>query len=188
MSRRSRIASKSIDWITLTVFFSLLIIGWLMLYAAVYDSNQPHAYLDFSSVIGKQTLWMGIALITFVIIYVIEWEFWNSFAFPIYAAGILLLFLVLFLGTEIKGARSWFILFGISFQPGEAAKFATALAVSSLLSSYKVDLRNRNTLLIALGLIGLPMFLILLQPDAGSAMIFLSFFILFPLWLQVTYK
>ena len=179
MSRRSRIASKSIDWITLTVFFSLLIIGWLMLYAAVYDSDTPHAYLDFSSTIGKQTLWLGIALVTFVIIYVVEWEFWNSFAFPIYAVGVLLLILVLIFGTEIKGARSWFTLFGISFQPSEAAKFATALAVSSFLSSYKVDIRNRNTLLISLGLIATPMLLILLQPDAGSALIFLSFFILF---------
>ena len=179
MSRKSRIASKSIDWITLTVFFSLLIIGWLMLYAAVYDSNTPHAYLDFSTTIGKQTLWLGIALVTFVIIYVVEWEFWNSFAFPIYAVGILLLILVLLLGTEIKGARSWFTLFGVSFQPSEAVKFATALAVSSFLSSYNVDIRNRNTLLISLSLIALPMFLILLQPDAGSALIFLSFFVLF---------
>ncbi len=179
MSRKSRIASKSIDWITLTVFFSLLIIGWLMLYAAVYDSNNPHAYLDFTSAIGKQTLWLGVAVVTFVIVYVIEWEFWNSFAFPIYAVGIFLLILVLIIGTEIKGARSWFSLFGLSFQPSETAKFATALAVGSFLSTYKADIRNRSTLLISLGLIVLPMLLILLQPDAGSAIIFLSFFILF---------
>ena len=179
MSRRSGIASKSIDWIALTVFFSLLIIGWLMLYAAVYDSENPYAYLDFKSAIGKQTLWLGVAIVTFVIVYVIEWEFWNSFAFPIYAIGIVLLVLVLIIGTEIKGARSWFSLFGFSFQPSELVKFTTALAVSSFLSSYKVDLRNRNTLLIALGLILLPMALIILQPDPGSAIIFLSFFVLF---------
>lgn len=179
MSRRSRIASKSIDWIALTVFFSLLIIGWLMLYAAVYDETNPYAYFDFSTSIGKQTIWLGIAVVTFIIVYVIEWEFWNSFAFPIYAVAMVLLFLVLLVGSEIKGARSWFSLFGMSFQPSEIAKFATALAVSSFLSSYKTDIRNRNTLLISLGLIGLPMLAILLQPDAGSALIFLSFFILF---------
>jgi len=179
MSRKSRIATKSIDWITLTVFFSLLIIGWLMLYAAVYDSNNPHSYFDFSSSIGKQTLWLGVAIVAFVIVYAIEWEFWNTFAFPIYAITIIMLILVLLVGTEIKGARSWFTLFGLSFQPSELAKFATALAISSFLSSFKIDLRQRNTLLIALGLIALPMFLILLQSDAGSALIFLSFFILF---------
>jgi len=179
MSRRSGIATKSIDWITLTVFFSLMIIGWLMLYAAVYDANEPYAYLDFSSTIGKQTIWLGLALLTFIVVYVIEWEFWNSFAFLIYAVGIVLLLLVLVFGAEIKGARSWFSIFGLSFQPSETAKFATALAVSSFLSSYKIDIRNQNTLLISLGLIALPMLLILLQPDAGSALIFLSFFILF---------
>ncbi len=179
MSRKSRIASKSIDWITLTVFFSLLIIGWLMLYASVYDDNNPHSYLDFSTIIGKQTLWIGLAVVTFVVVYVIEWEFWNSFAFPIYATCIVLLILVLFLGNEIKGATSWFNLFGLSFQPSETAKFGTALAVGSFLASYKTDIRNRNSLLISLGLIALPMLLILLQPDAGSAMIFLSFFVLF---------
>ncbi|CAG0899187.1 unnamed protein product, partial [Cyprideis torosa] len=119
--------------------------------------------------IGKQTLWLGIAIGTFVIVYVVEWEFWNSFAFPIYAVTIVLLILVLLVGTEIKGAKSWFSLFGMSFQPSEIAKFTTALAVSSFLSSYKTDIKNRNTLLIALGLIGLPMVLILLQPDAGAA-------------------
>jgi rod shape determining protein RodA len=150
-----------------------------MLYAAVYDSNAPYAYLDFSTTIGKQTLWLGLAMVTFAVVYVIEWEFWNSFAFPIYALGILLLVLVLLFGIEIKGARSWFSLFGLSFQPSETAKFATALAVSSFLSSYKIDIRNRNTLLISLGLVALPMLLILLQSDAGSAMIFLSFFVLF---------
>lgn len=179
MSRRPGIVTKSIDWITLTVFFSLLIIGWLMLYAAVYDSTDPYAYLDFSSSIGKQTIWLGVAVVTFVLIYVIEWEFWNSFAFPIYAFTIVLLILVLLVGVEIKGARSWFNIFGLSFQPSEIAKFATALAIGSFLASYKSDIRNRNTLLISLGLIGLPMLLILMQPDAGSAMIFLSFFLLF---------
>ena len=179
MSQRSRITNKSIDWITLTVFFSLLIIGWLMLYASVYDSKVPHAYLDFDSTIGKQTVWVGIALASFVLVYAIDWQFWNTFAFPIYGVAISLLILVLIIGTEIKGARSWFSFGGVSFQPSEIAKFATALAVSGFLSSYKSDIRTRNSMLISFGLIALPMLFILLQSDAGSALIFLSFFILF---------
>ena len=179
MSQRSRITTKSIDWITLTVFFSLLIIGWLMLYASVYDSKAPYAYLDFDSTIGKQTVWVGIALASFVLVYAIDWQFWNTFAFPIYGAAIFLLILVLIVGTEIKGARSWFSFGGVSFQPSEIAKFATALAVSGFLSSYKSDIRTRNSMLISFGMIALPMLFILLQSDAGSALIFLSFFILF---------
>jgi rod shape determining protein RodA len=179
MSQRSRITNKSIDWITLTVFFSLLIIGWLMLYASVYDSKVPHAYLSFDSTIGKQTVWVVIALVSFVLVYAIDWQFWNTFAFPIYGAAIFLLILVLLIGTEIKGARSWFSFGGVSFQPSEIAKFATALAVSGFLSSYKSDIRTRNSMLISFGLIALPMSFILLQSDAGSALIFLSFFVLF---------
>jgi rod shape determining protein RodA len=179
MSQRSRISSKSIDWISLTVFLSLLIIGWLMLYASVYDSNVPYAYLDFDSIIGKQTIWLAIALVAFVVVYAIDWQFWNTFALPIYGVAIFLLIMVLIVGTEIKGATSWFTFGGVSFQPSEIAKFATALAVSGFLSSYKSDIRTKNSILISFGLILLPVFFILLQSDAGSAIIFVSFFMLF---------
>jgi len=179
MSQRSRTTSKSIDWISLTVFFSLLIIGWLMLYASVYDSKVAYAYLDFDSAIGKQTIWLAVALVAFAIVYVIDWQFWNTFALPIYGVAIVLLVMVLIIGTEIKGARSWFTFGGVSFQPSEIAKFATALAVSSFLSSYKSDIRTKNSMLISFGLICLPIFLILLQSDPGSAVIFFSFFMLF---------
>lgn len=176
---KSRTNNKSIDWISLSVFLSLLIIGWLMLFASVYDESNPYAFLDFSTTIGKQTSWLGIALVAFIIVYTIDWQFWNTFAVSIYGFSIVLLVLVLLIGTEIKGARSWFSFGGVSFQPSEIAKFGTALALSSFLSSYKSDIRNRNNILISIGLLGLPMLLILLQPDAGSAIIFLSFFILF---------
>jgi len=179
MSQISRGTNKTIDWITLTIFGSLLIIGWLMLYAAVHDSDVPSAYLDFGTIIGKQTMWLGLALMVFVIVYAIDWQFWNTFAFPIYGVSIFLLILVLILGTEIKGAKSWFSFGGVSFQPSEIAKFGTAIAVSSFLSSYKFDIRKKNGLMIALGLIVVPIVFILLQPDAGSALIFLSFFMLF---------
>ncbi len=179
MSQRSRISSKSIDWISLTVFLSLLIIGWLMLYASVYDSNVSYAYLDFDSIIGKQTIWLAIALVAFVVVYAIDWQFWNTFALPIYGVAIFLLIMVLIVGTEIKGATSWFTFGGVSFQPSEIAKFATALAVSGFLSSYKSDIRTKNSILISFGLILLPVFFILLQSDAGSAIIFVSFFMLF---------
>lgn len=179
IGRGSGITAKSIDWIALTVYLSLMIIGWLMLYAAVYDPKISQDYFNFDSTIGKQTIWVGIALVAFVLIYAIDWQFWNTFAFPLFGLSMLLLILVLMLGTEIKGAKSWFAFGGVGFQPSEIAKFCTALAVSSFLSSYKTDIRTKNSILICLGLIMLPMFLILLQPDAGSALIFLSFFMLF---------
>jgi len=179
MARQSILSTKSIDWIAFTVYISLLVIGWLMLYASVYDVNDPYAFLNFDSIIGKQTIWVGVSLVAFIIVYNIDWQFWNTFAFPIYGVTIFLLLLVLLIGTEIKGATSWFSFGGVSFQPSEIAKFGTSIAVASYLSSYKSDIRLRTTLLICLGLLVLPLTLILLQPDAGSALIFLSFFLLF---------
>jgi len=179
MSIKTGRNNKSLDWITLAVYLSLLIIGWLMLYAAVYNEDQPYAFLYYDTVIGRQTIWIGVSLLVFILFYSIDWKFWNTFAFPIYAFTMILLLLVLIVGVEIKGARSWFSVFGFSFQPSELAKFGTALAVSLHLSSYKSNIKHRQTLLISLGLILLPIVLILLQPDAGSAIVFLSFFVLF---------
>ena len=170
--------SKGLDWITLSLYFSLLIIGWLMLYAAVYDENQPYSFLDLSTSIGKQSIWVLVSLVVFVFSMVIDWKFWNTFAYPVYLITIALLIGVLIVGTEIKGARSWFIFGGFSFQPAEFAKFGTALALSSFISYYKSNIETGNSLLVSLAIIALPMLLIVLQPDAGSALIFISFSIL----------
>ncbi len=179
MAQRFRsIRSKGVDWITLSLYLSLLVIGWLMLYAAVYDESRPFAFLDISTIIGKQTLWVLISLAVFSMTMVIDWKFWNTFAYPIYLFTIALLIGVLIFGSEIKGARSWFSFGGMSFQPAEIAKFSTALALSAFISYYKSDVKTGNTLLVSLGIMFLPALLILLQPDAGSALIFLSFFIL----------
>lgn len=179
MGRNRDVSKGSIDWITLTVFLALLIIGWLMLFAVVYDPTNQYAFLDFSTIIGKQSIWILIAIAAFIIVYSIDWQFWHTFSFPIYGLAMFLLVLVLLVGSEIKGARSWFAFGGVSFQPSEFAKFASAIAMSSYLSSYKTDLRTRSSVLISIGLLSLPILLVLLQPDPGSALIYFSFFILF---------
>lgn len=169
----------SIDWITVTVYISLLVIGWLMLHAAAFDETQSYPFFDFSTTIGKQTIWVGISLVIFIACLAIDWKFWNSLAYPIYAFCLLLLLLVLLFGIEVKGARSWFGFSGFSIQPSEFAKFGTALAVSSYLSYFKSDLKDMKSIGVCIGLIVVPMILILIQPDAGSALVFVSFLILF---------
>lgn len=171
--------TNSPDWAIIGIYFGLLVIGWMMLYAASYQPDSQQTIFDFSTVIGKQSLWMFVSVIAFGCCLAIDWRFWNTFSYPIYGACLLLLVLVLLLGVEIKGATSWFRLFGFTIQPSEFAKLGTALGVSSYLSHYKSDLKSRNTLLIASGLVLLPAILILLQPDAGSAMVFASFLVLF---------
>ena len=170
--RRSRV---SIDWILLSVFLSILFIGWLMLYAASYQG--PGFWFDFNSIVGRQTIWLGVALICFTIFLTFNWRIWNTLAYPIYIACILSLVAVLLFGKEIKGASSWFSIFGYSLQPSEFAKMGTALGIAAFLSRPNINLNEITVVLQAAGLILIPAFLIFLQPDAGTAMIFLSFLV-----------
>jgi rod shape determining protein RodA len=147
--------------------------GWLNIYAAVYD--QEHARItDFSQRYGKQMIWIIFALVLAITTLLIEGQFYAVFANFFYGAAIFLLLLVLVLGKEINGAKSWFVLGPIRFQPAEFAKIATILAVSKFLSSYNFKLRTTKNLLLSLGLIFFPPLLIILQPDGGSAMVFVA--------------
>lgn len=177
MSKEPVIHQKGFDWITLSLYLSLVLIGWLMQYAVIYDEANPFSFFDLSSSIGKTSIITIVSLLIFFLGYVVEWKFWHTFSYPIYGFFILLLILVLFFGSDIKGSQSWFNLYGFSIQPSEFAKFGTALAISSYISFYRELISKFNILLRAFVLILIPIFLILLQPDAGSALVFFSLII-----------
>lgn len=178
MSKRNTYGLKNTDWASFSLFLGLIAIGWLMIYAVSYSREMTLADVGFfSSSAGKQLIWIGISFFVFAIILFIDWRFWQTFAYPIYAFGIFLLLAVLIAGTEIKGARAWFSFGGFSFQPSEIAKFATCLAVSAFLSHYRTNLKGIRSQVLAFGIMLLPMGLILMQPDAGSAIVFLSFLV-----------
>jgi rod shape determining protein RodA len=147
-------------------------------YAVTYTQNEGRDFFDLSTPITKQTVFTVTALLVFITVTFIDWKFWQNFAYIFYGAGLVLLILVLIFGSEIKGAKAWFSFGGFSFQPAEIAKLGTALALSAYLSNFKTDLKVRQYQLVAIGLILVPVFLILLQPDAGSALTFFSFFLL----------
>ncbi len=168
-----------LDIITTSLFISLILLGWIMYYAVTYDPNQAASMFDLTKGLGKETMWVGSALILFFLVQVLDPRIWSGLAFVFYAVGILLLIGVIFFGSNIKGATSWYTFGGFSFQPSEFAKFGTALAMSSVLSGPSDDMNNPKTRLIAFGVLLLPILLIMLQPDAGSALVFTSFFILF---------
>lgn len=170
--------NKSLDWLSLSIYFSLVIIGWFMVFSTLYDEQNPYAFLDITTSIGAQTVWVTISILIFLATLTLDWKFWNVIAFPAYGISMLLLVLVLIFGREINGAKAWFSFGFFSFQPAEWAKFATALAVSSYLSFNKSSLTNSNVFMIALALFMAPALLVLLQPDLGSALVFFSFFIL----------
>lgn len=171
---------RNIDLITFSLYLGLVSIGWLMVYTVGYGEGYPadvFKYLATQS--GKQTIWIGISIVAFAVIMLLDWKFWTTFAYPIYTVGLFFLVAVLIFGTRTNGATAWFSFGGFSFQPSELAKFGTLLAVSAFLSYYSTSLKQFKSQIIAIGLIFTPMVLILMQPDAGSAFVFLSFLILF---------
>ncbi|MBK9629488.1 MAG: rod shape-determining protein RodA [Saprospiraceae bacterium] len=175
MLRSNRFAT---DWLIPGVYLSLLVIGWIALYSATNSYNDQFDFLDIQVPIVKQTVYLVGALLLFVIGLSVDSKFWHTFAYLIYGISLFLLILVLVIGAEIKGARAWINLGGLSFQPSELAKFATSLALASYLSFYKVKLTELKYQWYAILIIATPCFLILLQPDAGSVITFLALFLL----------
>jgi rod shape determining protein RodA len=166
---------EEFDWITLVLYLLLVITGWLMIYAVEYDENSTLSILNFQTQSGKQSIIIFVSFIAMTAVYIIETKFWHTVAYPTYVFTLLLLIAVLFLGKDIKGTTSWFSLGGFSLQPSEFAKLGAALAMAAYLSYYKTDLKKTRYILLAFGIILVPAVLILLQPDAGSALVFFSF-------------
>jgi rod shape determining protein RodA len=174
--RRSVNIWNSLDKITILLFLLLVTMGWLNIYAAVY--NEDHSrLLDLSQRYGKQFIWIIAAIVTGIFALIIDSRFYFFFSWFIYGILMLLLILVLVFGTEINGARSWFEFSWFSLQPSEFAKFGTALALAGFLNSRRHDLRRWGVILPASGIILFPALLTALQPDMGSTVVFLALFI-----------
>ena len=167
---------NGIDKISIVLFLLLVIMGWVNIYAAVY--NEEHAdILDFSQRYGKQFIWIVASLILAIFIVIIDNRFYFFFSWFIYGTCMLLLMLVAVFGREINGARSWFEFGGISLQPSELAKFGTALALASYLNTRRQELTKLSIIIPAVAIIFLPVVLTMIQPDLGSAIVYVSLFI-----------
>ncbi len=173
MRRTIRIID-SIDYITVGLYFLLVILGWLNIYSAVY--NDEHAnILDVSQRYGKQLIWIAASVVIIILILLIDSSFFPVFSYAIYGFSILLLFAVLLFGQEVNGARSWFQIGELKIQPAEFTKFATNLAVAQFISSYNFKLLTLKNLAIVGVILLFPAALILLQNDTGSALVYFSF-------------
>ena len=167
---------QGVDKITVLLFLMLAVMGWFNIYAAVYNEENK-GILDLSQRYGKQFIWIIATLVLAVFILIIDARFYFFFSWFIYGGIILLLMMVLILGKEINGARSWFEFGQISFQPSEFAKFGTALVLADFLSKRRKELTRFNVIVLATALILFPAFLVALQPDMGSTIVFFSFFL-----------
>ena len=160
------------------MYLALVVIGVTTIYAAAYNENHPNI-LDMSQHYGKQALFLGVSVFMGLIIMLIDAKFFNAFAYVIYGLSILTLLYVLVAGSTIAGSRSWIQLGGFSFQPSEFAKFGTALAVAHYLGDINTDFSKLKTQMIAYAMVLFPMMLVLCQGDAGSALVFLVFILVF---------
>ncbi len=162
-----------LDWWSVGFYLALVAFGWLNIYAAVYDPDVPRALFDLSVNSGKQLLWICLALvIALAILLLFDIKFYFAFAYLIYGLAMLSLLLVLLFGLEIKGSRSWFDLGFIRLQPAEFTKFATALALAKFLHDPMRKVTKPSIYLLCAGILGIPMTLIILQGDTGSALVF----------------
>lgn len=165
---------KNIDSVTILLYLALVIIGWLSIYSAVYDENHSSIF-DIERNYGKQLIWIVTAFFIAFMIILIESKFYSVFSYGIYAVTLMLLVSVLFFGKYVNGSRSWFEIGSFRLQPAEFAKFATALVIAKYISTTNKKLTDTNTIAASLGLLLLPMALILLQGDVGSAVTYVAF-------------
>jgi rod shape determining protein RodA len=166
---------NTIDWITIVLYLLLVVAGWFTIRAATYDYEQANV-LDLSGGrAGMQMIWILSSFAIALALLFIESDWYETFAFWIYLAVMILLLVTVFLAPDIKGSRSWLVLGPVHIQPAEFAKFATAMVVAKVMSAYHFKLMKFNNMLTVLGFIFLPVALIVLQKETGSALVFVAF-------------
>jgi rod shape determining protein RodA len=172
--KRATYLITNIDWLTVFLYLLLIIFGWLNIYAAAYN-EQSGSIFDLSQQYGKQFIWICAALLLALSLFLIDAKFFFFFAYPVYALSVISLILVLLVGTRIHGSRSWFVLWSLTIQPSEFAKIATGLALAKYLSSYNFRMDRLRNLIVIFFIVVIPMGLTAIQPDMGTALIFVSF-------------
>jgi rod shape determining protein RodA len=168
----------NLDWITVLLYLTLVILGWINIYAAVY-SDEHQSILDMGQRYGKQLIWIIAGVILAIMVLTVDSKFYAAFANHIYFTTILLLVAVLIFGKEVNGARAWFEFGNVALQPAELGKFATNLAIAKCISQFDFKLQNFRSYLTLGALIGIPAILIILQNDTGSALVFAVFILVF---------
>ena len=168
---------RSLDWWTIAIYLMLLAFGWISVCGATYTFGETHIF-GFDSNSGKQLIWIGTAIVLGLVLLLLDDRFYDTFSYVLYGGFILLLIATIFNPHEIKGSRSWLVLGPLRLQPAEFAKFATALCISKFMSTYGYNIHKLKDFAITCAIILLPMCCIVLQKETGSALVYLSFFLM----------
>ncbi len=168
---------RSIDWWTILIYLALLTFGWVSVCGASYTYGDTDIFsLDTRS--GMQIIWIGTSLVLGLVILLLDDRFYDMFAYVIFGLLLLMLFATIFNPHTIKGSRSWLVLGPLRLQPAEFAKFATALALAKFMSIFGYTMNNWKYMTVTLAIILTPMLFIIMQRETGSALVYLSFFLM----------
>jgi rod shape determining protein RodA len=170
---RNQSIGNSIDWLSLFLYFLLVIMGWLTIYSASLPIEETSIF-DLEQIYGRQMLFIFFSIPLISILLFLDAKIFERFSLIFYILGIILLLGLFVFGVTKKGQTNWYQFGGFGFQPSEFVKTGTALLLAKYLTFSQINLKNFKHQLVAFAIIGLPVALILMQPDAGSAMIFLS--------------
>lgn len=169
---------RSLDYWTVLIYIALLVFGWISVCGASYTYGDTDIF-SLSTRSGMQIVWIGTSLMLGMVLLLMDDRLYDMFAYIIYALLLILLFATIFNPHTIKGSRSWLVLGPLRLQPAEFAKFATALALAKFMSIYGYDIHKWKHFGATLAIILVPMLFIVLQRETGSALVYLSFFLMF---------
>jgi rod shape determining protein RodA len=169
--------SEEVDWTLVVLYLVLVIFGWMNVFASNYN-DQFTSILNIRQNYGDQLLWILVSWVMVVLLFAIDHRFFHFFTWGFYGLAILTLIMVLIAGVEVNGSRSWIRFLGFNFQPSEFVKTATAMAIARYLSGYNIKFWTVRSVSVIALLIGLPVLLISLQPDWGTALVFGCFILL----------
>jgi len=167
------------DWLTIFIYIALVFIGWVNIYSASLNDN-ANGYFDLTQIYGKQMMWIGLSLILVIFVLAIDTKFYERFSSVIYIISILSLIGLFIFGRTIAGTTAWYDFGSFSIQPSEFVKATTALALAKYVSDIQTNMKEFKHQLVAFLIIAIPTFLILMQPDPGSVLVYAAF--IFPLY------
>jgi rod shape determining protein RodA len=167
------------DWVTVLIYAVMVVLGWLNIYAAVYDENVSQNIFSLSLNSGRQLLFIGASFVIILGILIVDMRFYETAAYVVYGVVIFTMILVPIIGKEVGGNKAWIGIGSFGVQPSEFAKFATALVIAKAIGSIGFKMDNLKNQFILFCIIGLPIGLIIVQKDFGTAIVFLSFLLVF---------
>lgn len=167
---------STIDWSIILIYFILVILGWMNIYSSSLPLVET-SLLDMNEVYGKQLVFIILSVPVIIITLNLNAKIFERFSFVFYGIGVFLLLGLFVFGSTIKGQTNWYKIGGFTFQPSEVVKISCSLLLAKFISIANINLSKQRHQIVALAIIGIPVFLILMQPDAGSAMIFWHLFL-----------